>query len=210
MKAMDAYGDLRRMGSAVVTTREAAARLKTSARNASRALREMQHAGLVRRLRQGLWALDPEIEQFAVAPHLTAPFPAYVSLFSALHRHGLIEQIPRPVSVVSLDRARLIETSIGYYEIHQIAPELFGGYEGSPQHGYLATPEKALFDLVYIRAAAGDRAYLPELSLPADFDRSELKRWGEKIRSARLRTLVSRRLRETISGATSEPSRVEG
>jgi hypothetical protein len=55
---------------------------------------------------------------------------------------------------------------------------------------------EALFDLVYVRAAAGSRAYPPELSLPEGFDRGELKRWCERIENQRLRTLVSRRLRE--------------
>ena len=65
----------------------------------------------------------------------------------------------------------------------------------------MARPEKALFDLVYVRAAAGSRAYLPELSLPADFDRGELSGWSERIESRRLRTLVSRRLRELLRDA---------
>lgn len=206
MKSAEAYSDLVRMGSPVVTTREAATRLKTTARNASRALGALQEAGLVRRLRQGLWAVEPDLEPFAVAPYLTAPFPAYVSLFSAMHRHGLIEQIPRQVSVVSLDRAQRIETSIGHFVVHHITPDLFGGYEGSPQQGYLATPEKALFDLVYIRAAAGDRAYLPELSLPDSFDRAQMKQWSERIKSPRLRTLISRRLRDVLRNASRQPS----
>jgi predicted transcriptional regulator of viral defense system len=30
-------------------------------------------------------------------PYLTAPRPAYVSLWSALARHGMIDQIPRSI-----------------------------------------------------------------------------------------------------------------
>ena len=81
----------------------------------------------------------------------------------------MIEQIPRQISVASLDRAQRITTTIGTYAIHHLAPELFGGYHGSEQSGYLATPEKALFDSVYVRAAAGSQAFFPELSLPEDF-----------------------------------------
>lgn len=204
MKPASAYGDLQRMNRAIVTTREAAARWQTAQGTAGRRLRGMEEAGLVRRLRRGLWALDTDVAPFAVAPYLTAPFPAYVSFFSALSRHDMIEQIPRQISVASLDRAQRITTTVGTYEIHHLAPRLFGGYGGSEESGYLATPEKALFDAVYVRAAAGSRAFFPELSLPRDFDDAQIKEWIGRIESARLRTLVSRRLREVLGQARRE------
>lgn len=201
MRATDAYGELLRLDRPIVTTREAAARWRVEQRTAGRRLRAMEEAGFVRRLRRGLWALDPDIGPFVVPPYLTAPFPAYVSFWSALSQHEMIEQVPRQVSVASLARPRRIPTSLGVYAVHHLAPELFGGYEGSEEHGYMATPEKALFDLVYIRAAAGGRAYFPELSLPRGFDAARVKEWTAQIEAARLRTLVSRRLRDVLREA---------
>lgn len=198
MRATDAYGELRRLGRPIVTTREAAARWRVEQRTAGRRLRSLEEAGVVRRLRRGLWALDLDVDPLVLPPYLTAPFPAYVSLWSALSRHEMIEQVPRQVSVASLDRTRRVTTSLGVYAIHHLAPELFGGYEGSQERGYMATPEKALFDLVYVRAAAGSRAYFPELSLPQGFDAARTEEWTARIGSARLRTLVSRRLGEVL------------
>ncbi len=206
MTPANAYGELLTMKRAVITTREGAARWQTSQRTAFRRLSTMDEGGLVRRLRHGLWALDSEVAPFVVAPFLTAPFPAYVSFWSALSDHQMIEQIPRQISVASLDRARRITTSLGIYEIHHLAPELFGGYEGSEESGYLATPEKALFDAVYVRAASGSRAFFPELSLPEGFDDGQIKIWIDRIESARLRTLVSRRHREVLMEASHEGS----
>jgi len=54
---------------------------------------------------------------------LTAPFPAYISFWSALHRHDMIEQIPRQTSVASLDRTRTVTTTIGAYSIHRSNPD---------------------------------------------------------------------------------------
>lgn len=201
MTPTNEYGRLLRSDRLVVTTNEAAAIWETSVRTAGRRLQAMERGDLVRGLRRGLWALDPDVAPFAVAPFLTAPFPAYVSFWSALYRHQMIEQIPRQISVASLDRARMIETAIGVFEVHHIAPELFGGYEGSQESGYLASPEKALFDVVYVRAASGSRAFFPELSLPEDLDHQELGNWTERIDSPRLRTLVSRRLGEVVDEA---------
>jgi predicted transcriptional regulator of viral defense system len=203
VKALVAYGELQAMGRPVVTTGEAAARWRTGQGTAGRRLRAMEEASLVRRLRRGLWALDLELAPFALAPYLTAPFPAYVSLWSALAHHEMIEQIPRQISVASLDRARRITTTAGVYDVHHLAPELFGGCRGSGQSGYLATPEKALFDTVYVRAASASKAFFPELVLPADFDRRQIEQWTGQIASARLRTLVSRRLQEVLEGAVS-------
>lgn len=202
MRAADAYGELLRIGRPIVQTREAAARLQVSTSSASHLLRSIEQAGLARRLRQGLWALHPEIDPFTLAPYLTAPFPAYVSFWSALHRHDMIEQIPRQISVASLDRTRHLTTTIGAYSIHHLAPELFDGYRGTQETGYLATPEKALFDTVYVRAPRGTRSFFPELSLPESFDERALQRWSHRIATPRLRTLVSRGLTEALRQAS--------
>lgn len=200
MKAADAYAELRRLGRPVLSTREAAALWGSEQTAASRRLASLADAGLMLRIRRGLWALDSEIEPFALAPYLTAPLPSYVSLWSALADHGVIEQVPRQVSLVSLARPRRIVTTLGTYVVHQLTPELFGGYTHT-ERGYLASAEKALFDLVYVRAAAGTRASPPELSLPVDFNRTVIDQWIVRIESPRLRTLVGRRLRDLLREA---------
>jgi len=204
MRAADAYGELLRIGRPVIETREAATRLHASVSSASHVLRSMEQAALARRLRRGLWALRPDIDPFSIAPYLTAPFPAYISFWSALARHDMIEQIPRQISVASLDRTRHLETTIGAYSIHHLAPELFDGYRGSEESGYLATPEKALFDTVYVRAGRGARIFFPELSLGENFDETQLEEWTHRIATPRLRTLVSRGLKEVLRQASRE------
>lgn len=202
MNAADAYGELLRIGRPILQTREAAARLRSSPSSASHILRTLERAGLVRRLQRGLWALRPDIEPFALAPFLTAPYPAYVSFWSALHRHDMIEQIPRAISVASTDRTRRATTTIGVYAIHHLAPELFDGFTGTEQHGYLATPEKALFDTVYIRAARGVQIFLPELTLPQNFTETQLRTWTRRVATPRLRTLISRGLDQALAHAS--------
>jgi predicted transcriptional regulator of viral defense system len=203
MSRPEPFAELRELDAPVVRTREAAALWRTEEGNARRRLQSLTRAGLVVSLRPGLWALDRELDPFALAPYLTAPLPAYVSTFSALSAHAMIEQIPGRVSVVSLDRARRIETAIADFEIHHLAPELFGGYVPWGRGGQVASPEKALFDLTYLRAAAGGQAYLPELSLPEGFERETLDSWVERIKSPRLKTIVGRRLRELLAAASS-------
>lgn len=204
MRAIDAYGHLLRMGRPIVTTGEAATRWRVDEGTARRRLHAIADAGLAGALRRGLWALDPSVDPFVVPPFLTAPLPAYVSFSSALHRHGLIEQIPGQISIASLGRSRRVVTSVGTYSIHHLAPEVFGGFRGSQKSGYIATAEKAIFDSIYIRAAAGSRAYFPELTLPSGFNNARAKKWSERIDNPRLRTLVNRRLREVLRRAQRE------
>jgi predicted transcriptional regulator of viral defense system len=203
MRAAEAYGELLRIGRPIVQTREAATRLHASTSSASHLLRSMERAGLVRRLRQGLWELQPSIDPFTLAPYLTAPFPAYVSFWSALARHDMIEQIPRQISVASLDRTRHLNTTIATYSIHHIAPELFDGYRGTEDSGYLATPEKALFDTVYIHASRATRSFFPELSLPENFDETRLQDWTRRLPTQRLQTLISRGLEQALRQSVS-------
>lgn len=205
MRSADAYADLLKLGRPIAETGEAATRLGLSTKRTSALLRSLEEAGLVRKVRHGLWTLNPNLDPFAVPPYLTAPFPAYVSLWSALARHGMIEQIPRTISVVSTSEPRRTETSLGVYEIHHIVPELFDGYTGDDLKGCLATPEKALFDTVYLRAPQGGPQRLPELELPESFDAdNRLAQWIGRIARPRLQTLVSRGLAEAINGARSD------
>lgn len=66
----------------------------------------------------------------------------------------------------------------------------------------MAEPEKALFDTLYVRAAAGGRAYFPELSLPPDFDQDKLSEWETRIASPRLRTLVARHRSDALAASS--------
>jgi predicted transcriptional regulator of viral defense system len=201
MKPTDALGSLLRVGRPIMETREVAVRLEISVSRASHLLRSLEESGLVRRVRHGLWALDRDLDPFVVPPYLTAPLPAYASFWSALARHGMIEQIPRQIFVASLDRTKRVTTTLATYSIHHLAPQLFGGYSGSEEKGYIATPEKAVFDTVYLRSSRGGRLLLPELELPEGFERKSLQYWVSRISRPRLRTLVSRGLAKALAGA---------
>lgn len=201
MKALDAYADLRRFGKPIVTTGDVAVRLKTTPSAASRILGRLESSGLVVSLRHGLWSLDSDIDPLRVPEYLTAPFPAYVSLQSALYFHGMISQVPQVVFVASLGRTRRITTSIATYSNHQFVPEFFGGYRTDPdQEAKMATPEKALLDFLYLSAARSRLfARLPELELPRAFKVRECRRWIARIPAAYRRKMVTDRLEAILA-----------
>ncbi|MDQ7859453.1 MAG: hypothetical protein QN174_11555 [Armatimonadota bacterium] len=204
MRTTQAYAHLLAMGRPVVTSREAAARLRVPAHVAVKILNRLARDGVTIKVSHGVWALSGAIDPWLLPEHLTAPYPSYVSTWSALYRHGMIDQIPREVYVVSLDRSKRVKTAVGTFVVQHVHPRLFGGFliaDGAK----VATPEKALLDTVYLAGARGRRFMrLPELELPPRFRDGAVLTWVRRIPSRRLRTLVGDRLQSLLAGATRE------
>lgn len=129
-------------------------------------------SGHIVQLRRGLYALAPpyrktEPHPFVVANRLVRG--SYVSLQSALAHHGLIpEHVPVTTSVTT-GRPQHRENAFGSFEYHHCPPERLTGYRteslGGGQEALVATPAKALADLVHLVPGADSRAYLSELRL---------------------------------------------
>ena len=203
MNATEALRRLRALGASVVTTADAAVVLSLSVSAASHTLRRLRASGIVSSLRKGVWIVGDPPDPLALVEHVTAPYPAYVSLQSALHLRGLIEQVPHVVYVVSTGRSRRVETAVAVFSIHHVPPTLFGGFEYMPDSGIkLATAEKALIDLLYL---SGTRSRLfrslPELELPRGF-RAAAERWIREVPPGRSRTMVNHRLEEVMALAS--------
>jgi len=183
------------MGKPVLTTGDAALHLGLSRSAASRALARLAGAGLVLPIRRGLWSLDLEIDPLRLPEHLTAPFPAYVSLQTALQLHGMIRQLPHVVYAASLAPTRRIRTRLGDFSVHRVAPAFFGGFVTTSGGVRLATPEKALLDVLYLTPARSRLfAALPEVEIPRRFDRTAARKWLARMRPGPRREAVRRRL----------------
>lgn len=196
--SLTAFATLARVGR-VVHTDEAAAALDVSLSQASHTLARLERQGMARRVRRGVWIVgtDP-VDPLALVDDITRPYPGYVSFRSALNVRGIIDQLPRDITIASLASARRVQTPMATYAIHQLPPALFGGWI---EHDgvKLARAEKALFDLAYVSAVhRGAPHNVPELELPRDFDRAELERWLGRIESDRLRTLTRRGIGQAL------------
>ena len=81
------------------------------------------------------------------------------------------EHVP-VITSVTLSRPGRRETPLGTFVFHHLTRGLHGGYElaavADRQHAYVATPGKALADLVHLVPGADDPAYLLELRLDLD------------------------------------------
>ena len=194
MNQAEALQKLKNLGVPTFETRDAAALLGITPANASLMLGRMSSRELVGRLGRGTWTIG-HTSAGQIAEQLAIPYPAYVSLQSALFRHGLIEQVPAITFAITLGRARRVKTPQGVVSLHRMPPELFGGFAEAEDGSKLATPEKALFDWAYL-SPTRSRLFvkLPELEIPNSFSWPETFRWAKRIHGASRRSFVHTKL----------------
>lgn len=202
MTSTDALGRLLELDVPTVETADVASALRISTTAATKLLHRLAASKLIIKLRSGLWLLAREAPSpYSLAEALTAPMPSYVSLQTALYLHGMIEQVPGVIYLASLARTRKLKTSVGVFSVHHIAPELFDGFETRADGTRLATPEKALFDVVYLSGGRSRLfAHLPELEMPVRFRRQRLREWTKRIAAPRKRSMVESRIGAMLSG----------
>ena len=129
-------------------------------------------AGKIYQLRRGLYTLAPPYQKVSPHPFLIANHiqrGSYVSLQSALAYYDLIpERVPLTTSVTT-GRPLLQNTLLGGYQFRHIRLDWFQAYSnidlGPGQTACVATPEKALLDLIYLEPHSDTPAFLQELRL---------------------------------------------
>lgn len=109
---------------------------------------------------------------------------------------------------VSTGRPERLKTPLGTYEFRHVKQELFFGYRMislGEQSAFVATPEKALLDLIYLQSGGDKTAYLEELRLQntGQLDKDLLMEQSEKFKSPKLRT-ACRNIIRLISENSSE------
>lgn len=205
MKQIEALQLLRKLATPAVESRDVAALLQVSASNATTILRRLAAEGMIIHLSRGRWLVNSKIDRLALPELISAPYPAYISLQSALFHHGMIEQIPSVIYAVTPARPRRLRTPLGTISYHRMPPELFKGFElSSVSDAKIATAEKAIFDLVYL-APGQSRVFskLPELTIPRRFQWQRLKQYTELVESSGRRTFIVERIKTIRSSASS-------
>ena len=195
MKLTDLHARLKQLNEPILRTGDVVAYLNVNNAHASMILARLADYGHIVRVKRGLWVFPDKLDPLALPEHLTAPFPCYVSLQSALYYHDMISQIPEITYAVSLARTKIIKTPPGVFSIHHVTPSFFFGYTIIGKSGIkMATPEKALLDFLYMGPAKSKLfRSLPELELPRKFSiRTALQMISQAGHSRRI-TLLKRR-----------------
>ena len=153
---------------------------EVDARDVRRQLSRWSKAGRLYQLRRGLYTLAPPFQKVKPHPFVLANRMArgsYISCQSALAHYGLIpEYVPVIVSVTTARPGRW-ETPLGIFEFHHIKTDWLRGYRlielGGGQKASVASPEKALLDLIHLHPGGDSPQYLRELR-PQNLERLDL------------------------------------
>ena len=161
--------------------------------------------GLLLKLRNQYYAF-PEFRQVPDSSRYVANriyMPSYISLHSALSFYGMIpEEVIQLTSVTTLKTARF-ENAFGTFHYQNVKQQLFFGFTAKPMTDgrslLIATPEKALLDLLYLNPFYKSEQDMLDLRLDEDFMRSELDiehlsdyllRFGSKSLNNRVKVLL--------------------
>jgi len=165
-----------------------------------RQLSRWEQAGRLQQARRGLYGLASPYRRvkphaFLVANRMVKA--SYVSCQSALAWYGLIpEYTPVTVSVTTL-RPGEWETPFGRFSFRHIKLDLFWGYTlvdvATGQQAFVAQPEKALLDLLYLTPGSDDLAFLRELRLQnlERLDQQRLTSFAQRTKNAKLRRALA-------------------
>lgn len=169
--------------------------------NVQKQLARWTKAGRLYQLRRGLYAVAPPFQKVKPHPFLVANHmlqPSYVSLQSALAYYGLIPEVVPVTTSVTTRRPNRWDTPLGSYIFRHVKTELFRDYRllevGDQQRAFVASPEKALLDLIYLEPGADSHQYLRELRLQnlEKLDLDKLNHQAELTRSSKLQRAAAR------------------
>ena len=183
----------------VFTSHELTAISGKSASTIIQSLNRLARQGLLIKVYRGVWA-EPGprvLSPFEVISHLFPRQRVYVSFISALHLHGIVEQIPQVITLASTSHSNTIRTQAGVFSIHQIAPAFFGGFDWYKGDGsfLIAEPEKALIDSLYLSSRRKKQfGHFPELRFPSWFSFRKTEQWAERIPEKTIRQYVLKKL----------------
>lgn len=144
--------------------------LLTHGRNPSDMRRQLSRwvsDGRLEQLKRSLYLLADPYRKCIAHPFLLAnriKDASYISLQSALAHYGLIPEYVPVVTSVTTGRPEKLSTAAGTFVFKHIKKSFFSGYVcvelANHQSAFIASPEKALLDLIYLTPGADDEAYL--------------------------------------------------
>lgn len=137
--------------------------------------------GVLVRLRRGVYQVAlraPDLP--CIANQLV--YPSYLSFESALSRYGILSQVPYTLTFATTHRSRRLTLGDTVVEFHQLKRELFFGYTLADRL-YVAEPEKALLDQLYLAARGLTSLALDELDL-FSLDPNRLRVYGARFPAA--------------------------
>jgi predicted transcriptional regulator of viral defense system len=154
--------------------------LDVSSRNAYRILNEMVEKGLARRLARGRYVLEDtyeSLDSYALASQLEPA--SYVGFWSALHFHGLTEQVPQTIFVAVTTQKRSLDVQGQTVRFVRVSRESFFGYDRYDR-AVVSDPPKTILDCLRLPEYAGGVRAVAR-AIPDDLDVDRVVRYARRL-----------------------------
>ncbi len=166
----------------VFTTEQIKQLFNVSANTAHKMLMRWKTYGVIKALQRNLYVLArTELTDYETANQLVSP--SYVSLETALNYYGILPQFPYVITSVTTRKSRQVVCqntgTSKEFDYAKISLDLFWGYE-KRNGALLASPEKALIDLLYLASKKLRTAHVEEWDLTG-LNRETLKAYAAKV-----------------------------
>jgi predicted transcriptional regulator of viral defense system len=131
--------------------------------------------GWLIKLRNGFYSFPEYLEEPGFAYYIANRIyrPSYISLHSALAFHGMIPEAVIQVTSVTSLKTMEFTNQFGKFSYKSLQPDFMFGYEQKPflkgRVLLMATPEKALLDLLYLYPFYNSEEELCALRLDEDY-----------------------------------------
>lgn len=145
---------LRQAGKPVFTAKDLRRLANWTPTKTNNTLQTLKRKGHVTGIRKNLHAITDEIPANALAIATQAHAPAYASYWTALSHHGLTEQQPATIQVITTKRPATTTAGPLTIEATHTKKERFYGYT-TKDDAAIAEPEKALIDALARPEKAG-------------------------------------------------------
>jgi len=177
MKKLKALQTLQASGKKVFTSADLQKILQTKSDTYSYVVAgKLVKEGVLERVSKGYYNRPSDFE---IANALYRP--SYVSLDSALNYYGILVQSPQQITSVTTKRVTSIKNGGKTFSFVQITPKYFSDYQ-IVDNFLIATPEKALVDMMFTVALGRASLSIEELNLQS-IDKNKVNELASKIKN---------------------------
>lgn len=181
MKKLKALQTLQASGKKVFTSADLQKILQTKSDTYSYVVAgKLVKEGVLERVSKGYYILTSNRpSDFEIANALYRP--SYVSLASALNYYGILVQSPQQITSVTTKRVATIQNSGKTFSFVQTSPKYFTDYQ-VVDNFLIATPEKALVDMMFTVALGRASLSIEELNLQS-IDKNKVNELASRIKN---------------------------
>jgi predicted transcriptional regulator of viral defense system len=141
-------------------------------------LHRLLKRGTIERAVKGIYVVpgsSARVERIAGQLH----FPCYLSFESALSRFGVLNMVPYSLTFATTNKTKAVDLLGRRVDYRRIKEGLFFGFDAADGY-YIAKPEKALLDLIYLATLGKATIPVEELDLRT-LSPSTLREFAERF-----------------------------